>query len=69
MPKTTVTRDDKPAVKGRLAAARERLRAACEASDKRKARAARRGIRLAKRELRAFARMPELPSAEEEKAE
>ena len=64
MPKTTLTRDDKPAAKTRLTTARTRLDAAHEAGDKVKARHARRGIRIAKRKLRAIARIP-APATEE----
>jgi len=67
--KATLTRDDKPAVKERLATARARLDAAHEASDKRKARHARRGIRVAKRKLRAIARIPAPAAAAEGAAE
>jgi len=67
--KATLTLDDKPAVKERLATARNRLDAAHEASDKRKARHARRGIRVAKRKLRAIARIPAPAAAAEGAAE
>lgn len=69
MTKATLTCDDKPAAKTQLATARTRLEAAHEASDKRKARHARRGIRVAKRKLRAIARIPAPAAAAEEAAE
>jgi len=67
--KATLTCDDKPAAKTQLATARTRLEAAHEASDKRKARHARRGIRVAKRKLRAIARIPAPAAAAEGAAE
>jgi hypothetical protein len=64
MAKATLSPDDKLAVKTQLTTARSRLDAAHEASDKRKARHARRGIRVAKRKLRAIARIPAPAAAE-----
>lgn len=64
MAKATLTIEDKPAVKERLAAARTRLASAHEAKDKVKARHARRALRLAKRDLRFIAGIP-APAAEE----
>ncbi len=55
--KSPLTPKDKQQVDARLRRARERLAAAHEAKDKVKARHARRGVRLAKRDQRRIARM------------